>query len=105
MYAVIEVGAKQYLVKKDDIIEVEKQDAAEGKDISLNKVLLVCKDKSIEVGQPYLKEAKVKATVLKQIKGKKIVSFKYRRRKSSHWKKGHRQQLSRLKIKEIELGS
>ena len=105
MYAIVEVGAKQYNVTKDDIIEVEKQAAAEGKEITLSKVLLVSKDKKIEIGQPYVKEADVKAVVLKHIKAKKVVSFKYRRRKSSHWLKGHRQQLTRLKIKSIELGS
>jgi len=102
MYAIVEVGAKQYSVKKDDIIDVEKQDAAEGEEISLNKVLLVSKNQKVEIGQPYLKEAKVHAVVLKHIKSAKAVSFKYRRRKSKHWKKGHRQQLTRLKIKELE---
>lgn len=104
MYAVIEVGAKQYLVKKDDIVEVEKQDAQEGEEITLNKVLLVSQEGELRVGQPYLKETKVSALILKHTKGKKVVSFKYRRRKSSHWKKGHRQQLTRLKIKEIIFG-
>jgi large subunit ribosomal protein L21 len=104
MYAIIEVGAKQYSVKKDDIIDVEKQAAAEGKEISLNKVLLVSKERKMEIGQPYLKEAKVKAVVLKHLRGKKSVSFKYRRRKSSHWTKGHRQELTQLKIKDIDIG-
>ena len=104
MYAIIEVGAKQYSVKKGDVIDVEKQATQEGKEITLNKVLLVSKDKKLEIGQPYLKEAKVSALVLKHFKGKKTISYKYRRRKSSHWKKGHRQQLTRLKIKDIELG-
>ena len=104
MYAIIEVGAKQYTIKKGDIIEVEKQAVKEGQDITLNKVLLVSKDKKVDVGQPYVKEAKVEAEVLKHIKGEKVISFKYRRRKSSHWKKGHRQQLTRLKIKEITFG-
>ncbi len=101
MYAIIEVGAKQYNVKKGDIIDVEKQAAKEGKDITLHKILLLSKDKKIELGQPYIKDAKVEAEVVKHIKGEKVVSFKYRRRKSSHWKKGHRQQLTQLKIKEI----
>jgi large subunit ribosomal protein L21 len=103
MYAIVEVGAKQYSVKKDDIIDVEKQNAVEGKEISLNKVLLVCKGQKVEIGQPYLKEVKVQALVLKHIKAAKVVSFKYRRRKSEHWKKAHRQQLTRLRIKEIEV--
>jgi large subunit ribosomal protein L21 len=103
MYAIVEVGAKQYTVQKGDIIEVEKQATEEGKEITLDKVLLTSKDKEVEVGQPYLKGTTVKAKVLKQIKGEKTISFKYRRRKSSHWKKGHRQQLTRLKITEIEV--
>ncbi|OGX46662.1 MAG: 50S ribosomal protein L21 [Omnitrophica WOR_2 bacterium RIFCSPLOWO2_12_FULL_51_8] len=101
MYAIIEVGAKQYYVEKNDIIEVERFSA--GKEIVLDKVLLVSNDKQAEVGQPYLKGAKVHALVLGHILGEKSVAFKYRRRKSSHWKKGHRQQLVRLKIKDIEL--
>jgi large subunit ribosomal protein L21 len=104
MYAIIEVGAKQFSVRKDDVIAVERLKAQEGKDITLNKVLLASKDKKVEVGQPYLKGAKVQATVLNHIKAAKTISFKYRRRKSSHWKKGHRQQLTHLRIKEILLG-
>ncbi|MBM3254740.1 MAG: 50S ribosomal protein L21 [Candidatus Omnitrophica bacterium] len=103
MYAIIEVGTKQYNVKKGDIIEVGKLNTQAGKEITLNKVLLAIKDKNVEVGQPYLKGSSVKAQVLGQIKDEKVVSFKYRRRKSSHWKKGHRQKLTRLKITEIEL--
>jgi len=103
MYAIIEVGAKQYQVKKGDILEVEKQDIQEGKDISLDRVLLVYKDKKLDIGTPYVKSAHVKAEVLKQLKGRKVISYKYRKRKSSHWTKGHRQKLTRLKIKEISL--
>lgn len=101
MYAIIEVGAKQHTIKKGDTIDVEKQAVKEGKDITLNKVLLVSKDKKVEVGEPYVKDAKIEVVVLKHIKDEKVISFKYRRRKSSHWKKGHRQQLTRIKIKEI----
>ncbi len=103
MYAVIEVGAKQYNVKKDDVIEVEKQNALKGKEIAFDKVLLVSKEKKLEIGQPYVKGAKVSALVIASTKGEKVTSFKYRRRKSSHWEKGHRQQLTRLKITEIHL--
>jgi large subunit ribosomal protein L21 len=103
MYAIIEVGAKQYNVKIGDIIEVEKQNAAEGKEISLNKVIFASKNQKVQIGQPYLKDAKALGQVLKHIKSAKAVCFKYRRRKSKHWKKGHRQQLTRLKIKAIEI--
>ena len=103
MYAIIEVGAKQYSVKKGDTIDVEKQEAVLGKEISLDKVLLVSKDKKIEVGTPYLKEAKVVALVLKQVRGVRTIAFKYRRRKASKSQKGHRQYLTRLKIQDIRL--
>jgi len=101
MYAIIEVGGKQYQVKTGDIIDVEKEAGKEGDELSLARVLLVSKNNKVEVGQPYLKEAKVMGEIISQIKAPKVISFKYRRRKSSHWKKGHRQQLTRLKIKEI----
>ncbi len=104
MYAIIEVGARQYSVKKDDIIEVNKQEGEKGKNIILDKVLLVCSEKTIEIGQPYVKGAKVEALVLGETKGEKTTAYKYRRRKNSHWEKGHRAQLTELKIKSIDLG-
>jgi len=104
MYAIIEVGAKQYNVAKDDIILVDKQNVKAGKEILLDKVLLVSKDKKVEVGQPYLKGALVTLEVLAQVKGEKTTAFKYRRRKSSHWEKGHRAKLTELKVKSIEIG-
>ena len=104
MYAIVEVGAKQYNVEKDDIIQVDKQVIDKGKVVILDKVLLVSKDKKVEIGQPYVKGAKVEATVLGQIKGEKTTAYKYRRRKSSHWEKGHRAQLTELKIKSIDSG-
>lgn len=104
MYAIIEVGSKQYNVKKDDIIEVNKETVAKGDNLIIDKVLLVSKDKKVEIGTPYVKGAKVEAIVLRQMLGEKTTAFKYRRRKNSHWEKGHRAQLTELKIKSIELG-
>ncbi len=104
MYAIIEVGARQYNVKKDDIIEVNKQVVVKGDNLIIDKVLLVAKDKKVEIGTPYVKGAKVEAIVLKQTFGEKTTAYKYRRRKNSHWQKGHRAQLTELKIKSIDLG-
>jgi len=103
MYAIVDVGSKQYNVKKNDVILVDNQPLKEGKEITLDKVLLVSKDKKVEVGQPYLKNVKVIAEVLSSVKGEKTIAFKYRRRKSSHWTKGHRAKLIELKIKSIEV--
>ncbi|MFA5117923.1 MAG: 50S ribosomal protein L21 [Candidatus Omnitrophota bacterium] len=104
MYAVVEVGGKQYKVEKGDVIRVEKLIAEEGAEIALDKVLLTVKDDDISVGTPYLKGAQVTAVLLKHVKGEKVISYKYRRRKSSHWKKGHRQKLCELEIKSIKAG-
>ncbi len=103
MYAIVELGAKQYNVKEGDSLDVEKQLVEEGEEFTLDKILLVCKDDTVEVGNPYLKDIVVKALVLKHLKDKKVISFKYRRRKSSHWTKGHRQQLTRIKISKIAI--
>jgi len=78
--------------------------AEKGKNIILDKILLVGSSKAVEVGQPYVKSAKVEAVVLGQVKGEKTTAYKYRRRKNSHWEKGHRAQLTGLKIKSIDLG-
>jgi large subunit ribosomal protein L21 len=102
MYAIIEVGGKQLCVNKGDIVLVEKLEGEDGKSITLDKVLLVADGEKIDIGRPYLKEAKVTAKILKQTKGPKLLSFKYRRRKSSHWKKGHRQQLTSIQIDQIK---
>jgi len=104
MYAIIEVGSKQYNVKKDDVIEVNKEAVAKGDNLIIDKVLLVAKDKKVEIGTPYVEGAKVEAIVLRQMLGEKTTAFKYRRRKNSHWEKGHRPQLTELKIKSIDLG-
>ncbi|MDD5729920.1 MAG: 50S ribosomal protein L21 [Candidatus Omnitrophica bacterium] len=103
MYAIIEVGGKQYSVKEGEKIKVEKQEGQIGKEITLKKVLLASADDKTQVGQPYLKNASVKALVIGSPKGPKTIAYKYRRRKSSDWKKGHRQKLTELEIKEIKV--
>jgi len=103
MYAIIEVGGKQYKIEKDDEIEVEFLDKKAKSTVNINHVLLVAKGRKLFIGQPYVKEAKVICEVLENKKSKKIRIFKYRRRKSSKRQKGHRQRLTRLKIKDIEV--
>jgi len=104
MYAIVEVGAKQFKVSKDDIIEVETQTGDKGNEITLDKVLLACDEADkVSVGTPYLKNVLINALVLEQFRGKKTIAFKYRRRKAEHWKKGHRQELTKLQIKDIKI--
>ena len=101
MEAVILTGGKQYLVKEGDVLEVEKIDASKGKSVTFKEVLLLIDGEEITIGTPFIKKARVKAEVVDQKKGRKVISFKYRRRKSSKRKKGHRQSLTVLKIVEI----
>ena len=101
MYAIIETGGKQYKVQKNDILAVEKLSARGGDKVQFNTVLLTG-GKDIRVGDPLVKGAGVQATVIDQIKDKKVISFVKRRRKSSSKsKKGHRQQITLIKITEI----
>lgn len=102
MYAIIRTGGKQYKVEEGDILEVEKLDGEQGKEIILDEVLLLNNDKGVIVGQPLVKGAKVVCEFLEMIKAKKVIAFKYRRRKDSRTKIGHRQILTRLKVKKIE---
>lgn len=102
MYAIVQIGSRQYKVSEGDTLSVEKLLAKKGKSITLDNVLLIKDKKDVTVGQPYIKEAKVTADILGDYKAKKVISYKYRRRRaSSDWKKGHRQQLTRLKIEKI----
>ena len=101
MYAIIETGGKQYKVKKNDILAVEKLSARGGDKVQFNTVLLTG-GKEVRVGDPLVKGAGVQATVIDQIKDRKVISFVKRRRKSSSKsKKGHRQQITLLKITDI----
>ena len=102
MYAIVEVGSKQYTVSKDDVIEVEKLETTGGSEVSIDKVLLVSGEDGTKVGRPYLKGAVVSAQLVAQVKDKKKVTYKYRRRKSSDNLKGHRQKLTRIKITGIK---
>lgn len=101
MYAVIKTGGKQYRVQKDDIIEVELLDAEIGNDVSLDEVLLVGSDGKAKIGAPTVSGASVKATVLNQKRGDKIIVFKKKRRQNYRRKNGHRQSITVLKIKSI----
>ena len=101
MYAVIKTGGKQYRVSPGDSIEVEKLPHEVGEQIELDQVLLVVNGSGAEVGQPLVEGAKVKATVTRQTKGRKVIIFKYRPSKRYRRKKGHRQQYTRLRIDEI----
>ena len=101
MYAVIKTGGKQYRVSPGESIDVEKLPYDVGEQIELDEVLLVSNDSDPKIGQPLVGGAKVKATVTRQTKGRKVIIFKFRPSKRYRRKKGHRQHYTRLRIDEI----
>lgn len=101
MYAIIETGGKQYRVEKNDILDIELIDTAEDGKVEFTNVLFVNSGSSIKVGAPYLAQTAVKAELVSEIKGPKVISFKYKKRKGYRRKVGHRQRYSRVKITDI----
>jgi len=100
MYAVIKTGGKQYRVAADDVLTVEKLAGEPGAKIEFGEVLMVGGD-SPKIGAPLVSGALVKAEVVEQTRGPKVIAFKKRRRKNSRRKRGHRQDLTTVKITEI----
>ena len=101
MYAIIETGGKQLRVEVGQTIFVEKLDAVEGEEVVFKTVVAV-KNRTLRVGEPFVKGASVKATVEKQGKAKKIIVFKYKAKKgSTRRKQGHRQPYTKLTVTEI----
>ncbi len=101
MYAIVETGGKQVQVEVGQAIYLEKLDVAEGETYTFDKVLFVSGDKKPLIGAPYVEGATVTAKCEKQGRGKKIVIFKYRPKKHSATKKGHRQSYTKLVVEAI----
>jgi large subunit ribosomal protein L21 len=101
MLAVIKTGGKQYLVSPGQRIKIEKIDKQEGSEIAFNEVLLLEKNKKLEIGTPFVKGAKVIGKVVKQAKAKKVIIFKYKAKTRHKVKKGHRQPFTEIEITQI----
>lgn len=101
MYAVVKTGGKQYRVTPGDSIEVEKLPHEVGEQVELDQVLLVVDGSGAEIGRPLVEGARVKATVTRQAKGRKVIIFKYSAHRRYRRKRGHRQTFTRLRIDEI----
>ena len=101
-FAVIQTGGKQYKVKASDILKIEKlKDSKPESKIEFNEVLAYGDGKTLEVGSPLVKGAKVEAELMKNSKNRTILIFKKRRRKNSRRKNGHRQKFSLIRINKI----
>ena len=97
-FAVIKTGGKQYLVSPKDKIKIEKLNKKEGGEVIFSDVLLVEKNRKVEIGAPKVKGAKVTGKVLQQGKGKKVITFKYKAKKRYKVKKGLRQPFTEVEI-------
>ena len=101
MYAVIKTGGKQYRVSANDVLTLEKLDGEAGAKVEFTEVLMVGAGEDVKVGRPTVAGAKVLAELVEQARGPKLIAFKKRRRKNSRRKKGHRQDLTRVRITDI----
>ena len=104
MYAIVEVGGMQWKVEEAKTIKVPKLDIEPGKSLEISDVLMVVDGGQVSVGQPFVDNAKVTATVVDHGKAKKVVIFKKKRRKGYQVLRGHRQPFTQLKIDGIVLG-
>ncbi|MBN2544676.1 MAG: 50S ribosomal protein L21 [Spirochaetes bacterium] len=105
MYSVIDISGKQYTVKEGDILAVDLMDKKIKDKIEFDKIVLVKLDeKDTKIGNPYVKGAKVQASVVDNVKDNKVITFKYKKRKNSKRIRGHRQPYTIIKINKINLG-
>jgi large subunit ribosomal protein L21 len=101
MFAVIKTGGKQYRVEENNIIKIEKLDSVEGDAITFDHVLMIGDAKKSTIGSPLIAGAKVEALILSQMRDRKVIIFKKKRRQNYRRKKGHRQHLTVVKITKI----
>jgi large subunit ribosomal protein L21 len=102
MYAIVQTGGKQYKVSEGEILKVEKLAGEAGDKITLDQILMVKDENGTKIGAPLVKDARIIAEVIEQGRAKKIVVYKYKKRKNYRRKQGHRQSYTKIKIETIE---
>ena len=103
MYAVVKTGGKQYRVEEGDILRIEKIPGEIGNPISFDKVLMFSDGDNTVLGRPVVENAVVKGCIIEQDRSRKIIVFKYKRRKRYRRKLGHRQSYTAIRIDQIEV--
>jgi large subunit ribosomal protein L21 len=103
MYAVLKMGGKEYRISKGDIIRVEKLDGKVGDQVALKDVLMVSQEGQVQFGTPHLTNAVVTGEIIQQMKGRKVLTYKMKRRKNYRRLKGQRQTYTYLKVNDIQL--
>jgi large subunit ribosomal protein L21 len=103
MYAVVKTGGKQYRIKAGETLRVEKIPGDVGQAVAFDQVLMLADDEQVRIGQPLVENAAVKGHIVEQGKARKIIVFKYKRRKRYRRKQGHRQPYTAVRIDSIEV--
>jgi large subunit ribosomal protein L21 len=103
MYAVIKTGGKEYRISKGEIIRVEKMEGKVGDQVVLKDILMVSQEGQAQFGTPYLTNAMITGEVVQEVKGKKVLTYKMKKRKNYRRFKGHRQTYTYLKVNDITL--
>ena len=103
MYAVMKTGGKEHRVSKGDLIRVEKLEGKIGDHVEIKDILMVSQEDQVQVGKPYLTNAVIMGEIVQEVKGKKVMTYKMKRRKNYRRFKGHRQTYTYLKVNDISL--
>lgn len=103
MYAIVNTGGKQYRIQEGQILRIEKIAGDVGSEVSFDKILMLSDGENVTIGRPVLENVLVRAQIVEQDKAKKILVFKYKKRKRYRRKQGHRQPFTAVKINKIEM--
>jgi large subunit ribosomal protein L21 len=100
-YAIVEISGRQFWIEKGKYYDFNRIPTELGKQISLNRVLLLNNDGNLLIGKPYLESVKIKGKILEHLRGKKTIVYKMRPKKKTRKKQGHRQEITRVLIEDI----
>jgi large subunit ribosomal protein L21 len=103
MYAVVKTGGKEYRISKGDIIRLEKMEGKVGDQVTLKDILMVSQEGQAQFGTPYLTNAMITGEIVQEVKGKKVLTYKMKKRKNYRRFRGHRQTYTYLKVNDINL--
>ena len=104
MHAVVKTGGKEYRISQGDLIRVEKMEGKVGDQVTMKDILMVSHEGQVQVGNPLLANAVITGEIVQQVKGKKILTYKMKRRKNYRRTKGHRQTYTYIRVNDISLG-
>ncbi len=105
MHAVLQAGGKQYRVAPGESIQIEKIPGNAGDSVSFDKVIMTSDGEQASIGKPYVENARIEGRIVRQGKYRKVIAFKFRRRKGHRKKIGHRQAFTEVKIEKIDVGA